>query len=326
MRTPSWWQDDNPVSMLLTPFALAYGAGARLRQKQESKGETLPVPVLCIGNLVAGGAGKTPTCIAIGEFLKARGIDAFYLSRGYGGAVAGPLRVDPATHDSAQVGDEPLLLARVLPTVVAHERREGARYAIEQGAKLLILDDGFQNPTIRKTLSLLVVDAVNGFGNGRLIPAGPLREPVADGLKRAHGVILIGQGEPPPEVTASGLPVLNAEIRPAQGVPDLHGKRVVAFSGIAYPQKFRSTLAALGAEIIEFHNYPDHYAYCDSDLEMLTRKAATLGATLMTTAKDRVRLSASWKEKVQVLDVTLHFRDRGALERVLAPLTAHHEA
>lgn len=242
MREPSfWWGEAGLTSSLLAPLAMIYGAVADLRLG--TPGRRAGLPVVCAGNLTVGGGGKTPTALAVARLLVHAGERPTFLSRGYGGRLAGPLRVDLARHRALDVGDEPLLLARVAPTVIARDRIEGARMAVAGGASVIVMDDGFQNPSLEKDLSLLVVDARRGVGNGRIIPAGPLRAPVRSQLARAHALVVIGTSAGAAGVIADaragGLPVLHARLRPDAGLSaTLAGGRVLAFAGIADRRSF----------------------------------------------------------------------------------------
>lgn len=318
MRAPNFWADRGFLSTLLLPAAGVYGLAVRARQRR-TRPQRAGVPVICIGNLVAGGAGKTPVAMEIGKWLVARGRKVFFLSRGYGGQLQGPLLVDSGTHSSHDIGDEALLLAAVLPTVVARDRPAGARLAVEKGAEVVVMDDGFQNPSLHKDLSLLVVDGRYGFGNGRLIPAGPLREPVEAGLKRAQAVIVMnpsGQTLPmslPPEVA-----LLKAHLLPGGEGAALEGRKVVAFAGIGRPEKFYATLRQLGAGIQEMISFPDHHVFQPRDLERLKQSASARQAILVTTAKDYVRLPEEFKPRVRTVDIRVVFEDETALQRLLS--------
>jgi tetraacyldisaccharide 4'-kinase len=313
MKTPSFWRTKNILSTALLPFSWLYALGVWLRNF-EAKPQTLPVPVICIGNLTAGGSGKTPTAIAIGERLKSKNINAYFLSRGYGGSLPGPVLVNPHIHSAREVGDEPLLLARSLPTVIAKDRLAGAMFAIHQGAPAIIMDDGFQNPAIAKTLSLLVIDGHYVFGNGRLLPAGPLRETPASGLARADAAIVVG-GQAP--VLPASLPVIRAHIEPAEFAKSLAGKTVFAFCGMAFPEKFFATLESLGAHIAGRKTFADHYLYSSHDLKALTAAAKRHHAMLVTTAKDAARLHADWRALVTVVDISLNFDKPDVLDTLL---------
>ena len=255
MRAPGfWWRaPDRPgfLPRLLSPLGWLYAAGTARRLRQP--GYPPQVPVICVGNLTAGGAGKTPTVIALIERLTARGRKVHVVSRGYGGSLAGPVRVQETSHRADEVGDEPLLLSAFAPVWVAKDRAAGVRAAEGAGAEVILLDDGFQNPAVRPSLSLIVVDAAKGFGNGRCIPAGPLREPVATGLARADLVLTIGDAAAQAQFDANWgravtLPHLRGALQPLQMGMDWTGERVLAFAGIADPSRFFATLRAEGAE------------------------------------------------------------------------------
>ena len=286
MQAPEFWRHDGLPARLLTPLGLAYHGAGVLRRALTTPWRA-PVPVICVGNLVAGGAGKTPVVLSLLKLLADRGLKPMALTRGYGGKVVGPLRVDPARHDAAKVGDEALLLNVAAPTWVARDRVDGAREAVEEGAGALVMDDGFQNPGLKKDLSFLVVDAAYGFGNGRVMPAGPLRETVASGLARAHAVVLLGDGALDRTLFGS-LPVLRARLKPLDS--GLTGQRVFAFAGIGRPEKFFDTLRNLGAEIAGSEAFPDHKPYSPDTLARLRRAADAAKARLVTTDKDAMRL------------------------------------
>jgi tetraacyldisaccharide 4'-kinase len=254
------------------------------------------VPVICIGNLTAGGTGKTPIALTLAERLIRAGEAVHFLTRGYGGSEHGPLRVDLTRDTAANVGDEPLLLAAIAPTWVAADRAEGAAAAARAGAGLIIMDDGFQNPSLFKDFSLLVVDAHAGLGNARLIPAGPLRERASDALARASAVMIVGHGHAADRFTArarnSALPVFRAILR-AKNPPDLDGKAVLAFSGIGRPGKFYATLRELHAVLVNVQDFPDHHMFSEADAQRLLVRARDLNAMLVTTEKDHARLHAA---------------------------------
>ncbi len=314
MRPPAFWQRDGLVPRLLAPVgAVVAGLTAR---RVSRPGWHAAVPVLCCGNAGAGGAGKTTVALDLARRLIARGVAVHVLTRGYGGRSRGVLRVDPAVHDAAFVGDEPLLLAAVAPTWVAADRGAGARAAVAAGAQALLMDDGLQNPTLVQDAALLVVDGAVGFGNGRVMPAGPLREAVAAAAARCRAAVLIGpdtawaRAALPPD-----LPVLTAALRPCAG---LEGVRVLAFSGIARPSKFHASLHQAGATIAGCMDFPDHHRFTDRELGRVLARAAALGATPVTTPKDAVRLPAAVRSRVRVVGVSLHWDDPAALERLLA--------
>ena len=299
MRRPDFWDADGLLPRLLSPLSLAWSAAGAVRFAL-AKPYRASIPVICVGNLVAGGAGKTPVAIDLAQRL-----GAAVVTRGYGGSIAGPVRV--AGEDFTQVGDEALLLARVAPTWVARDRAAGIGAAAEAGATSVVLDDGFQNPSIAKDVSLVVVD---GFGNGRVMPAGPLREPVRRGLERADAIVLMRGPEEPGHL--GERPVLRARIEPVNGGA-FAGRRLVAFAGIGRPEKFFHTLETLGADLVARRSFPDHHPYREAELSAMRRT----DATLVTTAKDAVRLPPTLRSEVEVLEVRLVWDDEAALASLL---------
>ena len=319
MRTPEFW--DAPPGLaagLLAPLgAIWNGAGALRRTVIRSS--RAPVPVLCVGNLVAGGSGKTPVVLSLVKFIAGSGCSVHAVTRGYGGRLAGPARVDPMRHDAVAVGDEALLLAQRGPCWVARDRAAGCREAAASGAEIVVLDDGFQNPGIAKDLSLVVIDAEYGFGNGCLIPSGPLREPVRTGLARAHAIVLIGDGEPPEAVRMAERPVLRAGFVPVDAAR-FRGVRVAAFAGIGRPAKFFASLRRVGAEIVMALPFPDHHRFSSAELMRLRRDAKHAGAVLVTTAKDWVRLPVAARVGIETFDIELCWQDPTLLPALLAPV------
>jgi len=308
MRAPDFWfRPSSPAATLLAPAAALYDIAGRISRAAASP-QDVHAKVICIGNLVAGGAGKTPVALAIAALL---GPEATaFLTRGYGGREAGPLLVDPRTHTARDVGDEALLLARAAPTWVSRDRVKGARAATLSGAQTIIMDDGFQNPSLVKDLAILVVDGTTGFGNGRVIPAGPLRETVAHGLSRADAIVLIGDDiSGVREAVGNRAPVFRARLVPAEPAQALAGRRVVAFAGIGRPQKFFNTLEELGCEILARHAFADHAPYRPEQIMAICEEAAALEAIPVTTEKDLVRLPVEAREMVRTVPVTLEWDD-----------------
>ncbi|BBK39578.1 tetraacyldisaccharide 4'-kinase [Allostella sp. ATCC 35155] len=314
MRAPEFWARRGPVPSLLRPLGALYALGGAVRWRLATPWRA-PVPVVCVGNLSVGGVGKTPVVLDLARRLAGR--QPHILTRGYGGRLAGPVRVDPAVHGAADVGDEALLLARRTPVWVARDRAAGARMAVAHHARLLLLDDGFQNPSLAKDLSLVVVDGETGFGNGLVFPAGPLREPVARGLARADALVVMGEDRHG-LAAASPVPVLRARLVPRMPLSFAPGAPIVAFAGIGRPAKFFATLRALGADPAAEQAFPDHHRFREDELLRLEALAAGLGARLVTTDKDAVRLPPSWRARVAVLRVAVAWEDAAALVRVLA--------
>ena len=317
MRAPAFWSRRTPLSTLLAPLGALYAGAGRLRRWVATP-QDAAVPVVCIGNLVAGGAGKTPVAIAVARHLMARDIEIRFLSRGYGGTLNGPVRVLPGVHDAADVGDEPLLLAEVAPCWIAKDRVAGAHAAAADGAQVIVMDDGHQNASLRKTVSMVVVDGETGFGNGRVMPAGPLREPVTPGLARADAAVVIGEdragvaGQLP-----AGLPVLHGALEPVGDSGALSGETVFGFAGIGRPAKFRATLEALGCTVAGWREFPDHHPYRRAEIEAILRDAGAAGAIAVTTEKDAVRLPLDLRQSIRTVGVHVTWREPELLDRIL---------
>jgi tetraacyldisaccharide 4'-kinase len=333
LATPRWWYVRRgapaPVTrLLLRPLSWIWAAVTARRIARATPVDPGP-PVICVGNLTVGGTGKTPVAREILRRLRAAGVDAHALSRGYGGRLKGPLRVDPAVHTAADVGDEPLMLAADLPVWIARDRTSGARAAAQAGAQTIVMDDGHQNPGLEKALSLVVVDGETRddewpFGDGSVFPAGPMREPLATGLARADAVVLLlpgGVETADAELLAllAARPVLTARLAP--GGPPPAGRQF-AFAGVGKPWKVERALQAAGCELADFAPFPDHAAYDEGTLRRLAERAEQLGAGLVTTEKDWARLPAAWRARIAAWPVRCVFDDPAALDRLLAAATS----
>ncbi|HEY5049092.1 MAG TPA: tetraacyldisaccharide 4'-kinase [Rhizomicrobium sp.] len=316
MHPPEFWErrdlSARAVSAALSPIAWLYGASVAYR-RDHTMGYRTKARIVCVGNVTAGGSGKTPVAIAVALVLLARGRRVTFLTRGYGGRLAGPVVVNTKEHNARDVGDEPLLLARIAPTIVARDRKAGARLADAQDGGVIIMDDGHQNFALAKDLSIVVVDTESGFGNGRVLPAGPLREPVRQGLARADAVIMSGQGT----LSLPGYsgPLLRARIVPA--MPAIGNCRALAFAGIGRPEKFFSTLKSLGVHLVACHAFADHHFYTRGEVSTLKAKAAEEHAILVTTEKDYVRLSGQDRVDILALPVRAIFDLPEELQRLL---------
>jgi tetraacyldisaccharide 4'-kinase len=327
MHEPAfWYRPSSWISRLLMPLGVLYGlvAGRRLQRQGFDAG----IPVLCVGNYHVGGAGKTPMVLALTKMLRDLGETPVVLSRGYGGRLRGPIKVDPERHAAADVGDEPLMLARTVPVVVARDRIGGVALARSQGASVILMDDGFQNPAIAKDASLIVIDGDRGLGNGRVFPAGPLRAPLPPQLERTDALIVVGDGTAAKAVAAAiaarGKPVLSAHLRADDAsVASLRGKRVLAFAGIGDPIRFFRTLRASGIEVIRERAFADHHPFSKSEIETLITEAKRDALTLVTTEKDLVRLRSGegvpcWAKDIVPFAVTLEFDGAAQLRKFVS--------
>ena len=324
MQAPKFWQSRGAVAQVLRPLgALTAALTAR---RVARKGLRLDIPVICVGNINAGGTGKTPTVIALIEVLAAKGAKVHIVSRGYGGTLAGPVLVDPFQHTAADVGDEPLLLSAFAPVIVARDRAAGARLARQKGAEVIVLDDGLQNSSLEKDLSIVVVDAATGFGNGFCLPAGPLREPIAAGLARADLVLSIGDAASQTAFAAkwgaqiAALPHITGALEPLPMGVDWQGAKVIAFAGIGRPDKFFATLRGLGATLLRAEALGDHAALPDALITRLIAEARLAGADLVTTEKDAVRLPPRFRAEVLTLPVRLRLDNPAPLDAALGRL------
>lgn len=324
MKAPAFWYDAAPSALggLLSPLGLIYGAATALRQRT-GKPARPGVSVVCVGNLTAGGAGKTPVVIDIARRLTAAGRRPHVISRGYGGqAGATPRPVDPDMDTADTAGDEPLMIAKTAPVWVGGDRPRAAHAAVDAGAGTLVLDDGFQDPSLAKDLSIVVVDGRYGFGNGFLIPAGPLRESLRAGLARADALVVIGDdvwgvGDAARRFGPKNLPVLTARIVPGPEIEQISKALGVAFAGIGHPEKFFQTLRDHGCRLAGTRAFPDHHPFSSADLAALKRRAEALKGVLVTTEKDAQRIPAGDRAGIEVLTITLQWDDEAALDRLL---------
>jgi tetraacyldisaccharide 4'-kinase len=320
MRAPSFWSrpDKTLLACILSPLGWIYGAITARRMAQS--GTHLDVPVLCIGNFTAGGAGKTPVAARLAQALLQRGKRPAIISRGYGGVLSGltPVRVDPSRQSSAEVGDEPLLLARVAPTYICTDRLAGAKAAIAEGATFILLDDGLQNPQLAKAFSIAVVDSEVGIGNGLCLPAGPLRAPLSAQWCHVQAVISIGEGTTDAPLLAQaykrGIATFKARLVPDPSLAAaISGQRVFAFAGIGRPEKFFATVRQTGADVAATQAFPDHHRFTKLDLTSLARLAKQRGIIPVTTEKDAMRLPPEMRANVVALAVTLDIAGLDAL-------------
>ncbi len=316
MKTPAFWQTKNRKAAMLLPLAglmILAGWMGRLSARPRK----LPVPVICIGNATAGGAGKTPVALTVAKILQEQGQQPHILSRGYGGKFhALPCRVTSA-HTAADVGDEPLLLAQAAPCWVGVDRVDSSESAIEAGATLILMDDGLQNPSLEKTLSLLVVSGATGFGNGWVIPAGPLREPLFNAFDRAQAIVLVGSDTCGVSAHFPGdIPVFTGRLDPLEPLSSLP-QPALAFAGLGYPQKFFNMLRKGGVKLAAAVPYPDHHPYTAADRQALRAEARRLHAHLVTTSKDAVKWPAAERADLKVVEVAFRFDDETAFRNFL---------
>ena len=322
---PFWWTKPDWRAWALSPLSFIYGriAGYRMAHGRRA---AVPVPVVCIGNFTVGGAGKTPTALALARAAKARGLKPGFLSRGYGGSLDVTTVVDAQHHRAIDVGDEPLLLAREALTVISRKRVDGARRLVAEGCDLVIMDDGFQSARLTIDYALVVIDTVRGIGNGHLVPGGPVRAPLDEQLRQATAILKVGRGNAADRLVRvaarAGKPIFVASVKP-RGDEDLAGKPVLAFAGIADPDKFFRTVEALGARIVVRRGFADHQHLSDDEMTDLLQQAERDGLQLVTTSKDFVRLSGhhgraeELAAKCRTIDIDMVFDDHNALDNII---------
>lgn len=321
MQAPDYWNRSFSIlAQALRPLGMIYAA-ATARRIRNGRPQSFSVPIICVGNINAGGTGKTPTVIALVQYLQNKGFTPHIVSRGFGGTIKAVTKVDPKLHNASQTGDEPLLMAAFADTWIADRRVCAVNAAIVSGADVILMDDGHQDPSVQKDLSLVVVDAKRGFGNGYCLPAGPLREPVPLGLARADAIISIGTDIDNQSFAAQhqfAIPHLRAQLSPLEMGMDWADGRYIAFAGIGHPEKFFDTLKSLGAEVIATHALDDHQPLSRSLMQRLMNDAKLNSAQLVTTEKDSVRLPPDFMGQVLALPVRLGFADTHQLDQVLS--------
>ena len=321
MRDPDFWQKDGIAAKLLSPLSTVWRAGACIRTATTTARHP-GCPVFCVGNFTVGGAGKTPTAIALFDLLTRLGRTPHFVSRGYGGSITGPHQVDPVKDHADKVGDEPLLLAQEGPAWISRMRALGAEAARNAGANAIILDDGLQNPSLIKDCSFAVVDSAYGIGNGRVMPAGPMREPLLRGLEKVHAIILIGDQTPDfiNDLPAS-VPILRAHVTPVNGA-DFKDRKIVAFAGIGRPAKFYDSLKQVGANVVLTRDFADHHPFTDHEISALRTEATRQNAMLVTTQKDWMRLPSESRTGISSLNIRLMFEDPEQLSRIVTSVLA----
>ena len=313
MKTPDFWKSKNLLADILTPLGLIYGLATALRLRFK-KSRKVPYPVICIGNLTAGGTGKTPVSVSMAALLQQAGRTPFFVTRGYGGKSRN-IFADAKKYNVRETGDEPLLLARQAPTVINPDRATGAELAIKNGADTIIMDDGFQNPGLYKDLSFLVFDGTTGIGNGKCIPAGPLRETFAAGIKRAQAIIILGEDKHNLAAQTKDLPIFKGSVVAKK--PEINNNEIIAFAGIGRPEKFYTSLRELGFKLLKTIDFPDHHQYTMAELKKLINEAQKKDAVLFTTAKDFVKIPPQIQKHFHVLEIEISWENEESLKAFL---------
>lgn len=309
MKTPAYWKQKNWTAYLLWPIGELYALATKLKIKYQ-KSKHVNIPVVCVGNLTAGGSGKTPVALSIMRLMKKKYRNPMFVSRGYGGKLKNVF-VDRQEHTADQVGDEPLLLSRLAPTVINPNRYKAASKAFEEGADAIVMDDGFQNQTLVKDLNFLVFDGESGIGNGFCVPAGPMREKFDNGMKRADAVIILGEDKQNLQTRIMGIPVFHGKVLPISR-PEFK-RNVIAFAGIGRPQKFYDSLLALGADLIATKDFPDHHKYTEEELRELIDFAKSTNSDLYTTTKDYVKIPYHLRADFKILEIGIKWQDEQKL-------------
>ena len=313
MQTPKFWIKKNFISNLLLPLGYIYGSMTGLRLAYKKSG-SVDKQVICVGNISAGGTGKTPVAISIAKILQKQNLNPAFVSRGYGANLTNVI-VDNNIHSATDVGDEPMLLSSIAPTVINANRFQGALMAINNNANVIIMDDGFQNPSLKKDISFVVVDGKYGFGNERCIPAGPLREFLSKGIDRASAIILLGDDNHNIQSKAKNKPIFRAEICPI--IPQISNPNIIAFAGIGHPDKLYSSLKSIGFKIIETIDFPDHHKYSHDELMNIVKLANNKNADIYTTSKDFVKIPKELQPNFKVLEITVKWQDEDLLTKFI---------
>lgn len=313
MKTPKFWNNKNLISALLWPLGKIY-AGVSAWKIKHTTPIAVNKPVICIGNLTAGGTGKTPVAISMARMLQDSGYNPFFVSRGYGGKLSNVI-VDIKNHSAKDVGDEPLLLSMQAPVSINSDRPSAAQKAIDNGADVIIMDDGFQNPGLQKDISFLVFDGGFGVGNSYPIPAGPLREDIHKGLMRADAIIIIGKDQTGLAQRLKSLTIFQGYIEVVN--PDPKNKKIIAFAGIGRPQKFYNSLKEIGYEVLETKDFADHHFYTAAELSLLINRAKELGADIYTTSKDMTKIPFEMQKYFHVLEIKIKWEDEKSLKNFI---------
>lgn len=325
LKAPKFWyiKKDTIYSKILYPLSLVFRLGTKIRNIT-SRTNKSSLPIICIGNIVVGGAGKTPVALKIGRILIKSGYNPHFISRGYAGIIKSSTLVQP-WHSPKSVGDESLLLSDIAPTWIGIKRHKSIRLAEKNGSDCIVMDDGFQNPTIHKNFSIVVINSSQEFGNKRVIPSGPLRESIKRGLSRTNLVIMIGNVTKfLNEIIPAHIPIISANFNINKENKIFKGQKITAFAGIAYPEKFFDSLRKLGAIIVKEVTYPDHHIFDDNDLLNLAEIANKTKSILVSTQKDFVRIPKSYRSLVNTLAGEIVFDNEDLIKEILTNVIENH--